>query len=238
MRKQCFPPDSVNVMNKGMYAIYFTVPRIASDHNWWYVYIALGSRVVHLRPDPHGTMRAVFTCMPREGAHRRVWEQASRSNRKTQQELVRLEFADAGWQVQRLREAMDDAADFYTHPMQLIKMSNWSNGRIVCVGDAAYAPTAITRMGTTLAITGAYILALELSKLDHVEHMSTALEAYEATFCPFVEEVQRLPWCVPSMGNQRNAWQRSLLQLSLSVLLKLLSTRWVADQLAREHDQV
>ena len=199
--------------------------------------MALGSRVAHLRPDPHGTMRAVLTCMPREGAHRRTWEEASSRDRKTQQELVREEFAGAGWQVQRLLDAMDHAPDFYLHPTHQIQMSKWSGNRIVCVGDAAYAPTAITGMGTTLAITGAYILAGELSKLDNVEHMSTTLQAYERTFRPFVEEVQRLPWCVPSIGHPRNAWQRSLLQLSLSVLFKVLSTQWIADQLAREQDQ-
>jgi 2-polyprenyl-6-methoxyphenol hydroxylase-like FAD-dependent oxidoreductase len=40
-------------------------------------------------------------------------------------------------------------------------MSSWSKGRVVLIGDAAHSVQA---MGTSLAMTGAYILARELEK--------------------------------------------------------------------------
>ena len=54
VRKQCFPSEAVRAIHKGMYAVYFTVPRISSDNNMWNIYVALRSRIVALRPDSHG----------------------------------------------------------------------------------------------------------------------------------------------------------------------------------------
>ena len=88
---------------------------------------------------------------------------------------------------------MAQAPDFYFHAIQQIKMSKLSNSRVICLGDAAYAPTPLTGMGTSLAITVAYVLAGELNKLADGENPSKALEAYESTFRPFIEESQKIP---------------------------------------------
>src|SRR5690348_9856398 len=77
----------------------WTIPRQSSDNDWWNIYIALGSRIITLRPDPHNTIRAMFTLMPQNPAQKKAWEGASRGDRKTQQELLRYEFAAAGWQA-------------------------------------------------------------------------------------------------------------------------------------------
>ncbi|KAF7554247.1 hypothetical protein G7Z17_g3075 [Cylindrodendrum hubeiense] len=68
----------------------------------------------------------------------------------------------------------------------------WSTLRVVCLRDAAYALTPLTGMGTSLAVTGAYIFASELSKLEEGERPATALDAYERTFRPFVDETLKL----------------------------------------------
>ncbi|KAL9104722.1 MAG: hypothetical protein Q9187_008867, partial [Circinaria calcarea] len=207
VRKQCFPPESVNVVDKGMYVVYWTVPRLPSDNDWWNIYHALKSRMIHLRPDPHCTMRAMFTHMPCNDAQKKAWLEASKSDRRTQEELLKREFADAGWQAQRLLGAMDQAPDFYFQVIQQIKMSKWSNSRVVCLGDAAFCPTLLTGMGTSLAITGAYVLAGELSKLDGGENPSKALEAYESIFRPFVEEIQKIPFFIPAVVHPETAWK-------------------------------
>lgn len=46
-----------------------------------------------------------------------------------QENLLKSEFGDAGWQAERLLEAMDQAPDFYFQAVQQIKMSKWSNSR-------------------------------------------------------------------------------------------------------------
>lgn len=236
VRKQCFPPESVSVVDLGMYVGYWTIPRQPSDNDWWNIYQALGSRIITLRPDPHGTIRAMFTRMPCNDAQRKAWLEASRSDRQTQEELLRREFTDAGWQAQRLLGAMDQAPDFYFQACQQIKMSKWSNSRVVCLGDAAHAPTPLTGLGTSLAITGAYILAAELSKLDDGEHPSKALDAYESTFRPFVEQSQKIPFFVPAIAHPETAWKRWLFQGFVGALSKVVAIPWVANRFNRSNE--
>lgn len=68
LRKQVFVPESANVVDKNMYVVYFTVSKMEEDNEWWNVYIGLQSRINTLRPDPHGTIRAMFTIAPRNEA--------------------------------------------------------------------------------------------------------------------------------------------------------------------------
>ncbi len=227
VRKQCFPPESILARNMGMYAIYYTVPRIPSDKNMWNIHVALKSRIVATRPDPYGTMRAMLTLMPCDEAQATAWREASRKDRKTQRELVRRDFADAGWEAPRLLAAMDQAPDIYFHDITQIKMAKWSNSRVVCLGDTAYAPTPLTGMGTSLAIVGAYVLAGELSELKDGEHPSRALEAYETKFRPFVEETQQIPWFVPGFMHPRTALKRFTLHVLFKVIATLVSIPWL-----------
>lgn len=218
LRKQVFAPESVNIVDKNMYVVYFTVPKTKQDNDWWNVYIGLQSRIITLRPDPYGTTRAMFTMMPRDETHKAAWENAARAGRQKQEELVRQEFADAGWQAKRLLDAMSAAPDFYFHPMQQIKMDKWSHNRVVCLGDTAFAPTPLTGMGTSLAILGGYMLAGELAKLPPGQHPSTALEAYETAFRPFVEQIQHVPSIFPGAFHPATAWKRWLLQTTISTV--------------------
>jgi 2-polyprenyl-6-methoxyphenol hydroxylase-like FAD-dependent oxidoreductase len=227
VRKQSFPSEVVNTAYQGMYAAYYTIPRIPSDNNLWNIYIALESRIITLRPDPHDTIRAMFTLMPCSEDQENSWRGASKSGRKAQQELLRKEFEGAGWQAQRLIDAMDQAPDFYFQVIEQVKMSKWSNSRIICLGDTAYAPTPLTGMGTSFAIIGAYVLAGELSKLSEGEHPSKAFEAYESTFRPFVEEMQEIPRFVPGIMHPATAWKRWLLQTFISTLSRVVAIPWL-----------
>ena len=132
VRRQCFPPESVNVVDTGMYAVYWTVPRVSSDDDWWNIYQALDSRIITLRPDRYGTTRAMFTCMPCNDGQNQAWLQAARGDRTEQKELLRREFADAGWQARRLLDSLDQADDLYFQAVQQIRMPEWSNSRVVC----------------------------------------------------------------------------------------------------------
>tara|TARA_R110002003_G_scaffold991_10_gene21920 strand:- start:8494 stop:9315 length:822 start_codon:yes stop_codon:yes gene_type:complete len=57
VRKHCFPPENVNAVHMGMYAVYYTVPRLAHDNDWWNIYVTSNSRLITLRPDPHGRFK-------------------------------------------------------------------------------------------------------------------------------------------------------------------------------------
>ncbi|KAH6643916.1 hypothetical protein C7974DRAFT_371100 [Boeremia exigua] len=227
IRKQCFQPESIAVVDKGMYVVYFTVPRLEEDNDWWNVYFGLQSRNITLRPDPYGTTRAMLTIMPRNETQKSAWQNASRAGRQKQEELVRQEFADAGWQASRLLTAMSMAPDFYFQAVQQIKMDKWSTDRVVCLGDTAFAPTPLTGMGTSLAIIGGYMLAGELAKAQVGEHPRTMLEAYEKAFRPFVEQTQQIPSFVPGVAHPDTAWKRWVLQTAMSTLARAANQPWI-----------
>lgn len=63
LRKQHFAPEDLTVHDTNMYAVYFTMPRLPDDNDYWNIHCALRSRIVTTRPDPHSTYRAMFTKM-------------------------------------------------------------------------------------------------------------------------------------------------------------------------------
>jgi 2-polyprenyl-6-methoxyphenol hydroxylase-like FAD-dependent oxidoreductase len=101
-----------------------------------------------------------------------------------QRDLTAKAFAGAKWQLPKLLEAMEHAEDFYFDTVEQVRMPAWSAGRVVLVGDAAYAPSFLTGQGSSLALTGAYVLASELAR--HADHRA-AFAAYERKLRPFVE---------------------------------------------------
>lgn len=233
VRKQCFAAEEVTSKHMGMYAVYFTIPRLPIDNDWWNVYFGLGSRIVTLRPDPHGTIRAMFTMVPRNGIQKAEWHQAEQAGRAIQQELVKRTFSDVGWQAERILSEMGSAPDFYFHTIQQIKMSTWSNSRVVCLGDTAYAPSPLTGMGTSLAIMGSYILAGELSKLDVGEHPARALKSYEEGFRDFVTRMQEVPSIFPGIAHPEQAWKRTMLHgvvRTVSVIAKVIKNKSAEEQ--------
>lgn len=173
----------------------------------------------------------MLTLMPRSASQEAKWRESSRKGRKIQSELLKEEFADAGWQSQRLLDAMDAAPDFYFQVIEQIKMSKWSEGRVVCLGDAAWAPTPLTGMGTSLAILGAYVLAGELSELKEGEQPSKALKTYEDRFRPFVEESQTIFPFAPAFMHPEGAWKRWILRSCITAISKIVAIPWVANRM-------
>ncbi|KAH8660545.1 hypothetical protein BX600DRAFT_383844 [Xylariales sp. PMI_506] len=233
VRKQCFPAEDVNVVRMGSYTAYYTIPRLPTDDDWWNVYFGLGSRLISLRPDPHGGIRALFSRMPRGDAQDKPWRDASQGgggDRTAQIELLRREFADAGWQATRILKAADTAPDFYFHELQQIKMKRWSRSRVVCLGDAAYAPSPLTGNGTTLAIAGAYVLAGELSRLGEGEHPARALDAYASVFRSYAEEMQEVPFVFPGIMHPEGRFARWVYQTLAWALSKASSVQWLANE--------
>ncbi|UZJ52036.1 hypothetical protein CBS101457_001356 [Exobasidium rhododendri] len=241
VRKQVFPVESVRVNDLGMYVAYCTVPAQPEDNRFWNIYVALRSRVVTTRPDPYGTIRAMFSIMPRNDEQKAAWQRASRSDRQTQEDLLKKEFTDAGWLSQRFLRDMSSAPDFYFQAIQQIKMDAWSEGRIICLGDTAYTPTPLTGMGTSLAIVGAYLLAGELSTINDGDHPRMALQAYEKSFRPFVEKMQKIPSFVPGIAHPETAFRRWLQRAFLTLLCKGVqlysALPWLTDRFKQTNQE-
>ena len=237
VRSMVFDPTTINTVHKRMYGAYWTIPRIPKDSDWWDIYISLRRRIMALRPDPYGSVRVYLSCMPDTPSQQKQWREASRGGRHVQQELLEREFSDAGWQAERFLEGMSAAPDFYFQTIEQVRMERWSSGCVVCIGDAAYAPTPLTGEGASLAVLGAYVLAGEISELRDGQCLSKALEAYEGRLRPFVEETQRIPGVVPGIAHPRTAWQRWILIGALRVVAWIFGFAWVSKWLGSEEKE-
>lgn len=189
---------------------YFTIPRVASDDRMWRWYNATEGRSISLRPDNHGTTRANLSIQqPPNGEQE--WDE------DRQKTYMRDRFKDAGWQAERVLAGMAETNDFYFDVLRQVRMPRWSKGRVVLTGDAAWCATPLAGIGTTLAITGAYVLAGELNRTADVQQ---ALSAYEAAMRPMVDEAQGVPKIGPKMMNPRSKLGIHILHGVLNVASK------------------
>lgn len=186
--------DEPRIRSLGLYACYFTIPRAASDTAWARWYNAPRSRSILVRPDNVGTTRvSLWFLSPPRG-----YERLSVAEQKA---LIGGVFADAGWEAPRVLAGLADAEDVYVDAISQIIAPRWSQGRAALVGDAAYCPSAVSGMGASLALVGAYVLAGELAQ--HTSHRD-AFAAYEQRMRPYVNLAQKLPPGVPWIAHPRS----------------------------------
>ncbi|AWN38788.1 FAD-dependent monooxygenase [Methylobacterium radiodurans] len=184
---------------------YFTIPRTSTDDRMWRWYNATGGRSVSLRPDRHGTTRAMLTLWGAPGGEQ-DWD------RDRQQVFLRQRFGDAGWEAPRVLAAMEDSADFYLDVLRQVRMKRWSKGSIVLTGDAAWCATPLAGIGTTLAVTGAYVLAEEMAR---AERLPDAFAAYARAMRPMVGQAHGIPKLVPRLMHPRSPAGIRLLHAAL-----------------------
>jgi 2-polyprenyl-6-methoxyphenol hydroxylase-like FAD-dependent oxidoreductase len=214
-------PRQADIRFLGLCVAYFTIPREATDTAWWRWYAAGDGRTVTLRPDRHGTTRAMLSLLSLSAAPARLSPDA-------QKELMRAEFTDAGWQAERVLDGMDKAADFYFEAISQVRAPRFSDGRIGLLGDAAYCASPISGMGTTLALVGAYVLAGELGHRD--DHRE-AFAAYESIMRPYVKKAQKLMPGTPRIANPRSRGGVRLLNAAAHLASTPVATR-VAGRLS------
>jgi 2-polyprenyl-6-methoxyphenol hydroxylase-like FAD-dependent oxidoreductase len=183
-------PDAA-IKPLGMYTAYLTVARQPDDDNWWRWYNATEGRSISLRPDNVGTIRASLSFISETRGYEDLDEDGQRA-------LLADRFRDAGWAAGRVIEELAAGADFYFEPVGQVHAPAWSLGRVALVGDAAYCASPVSGMGTSLALTGAYVLAGELAA--HVHHRD-AYTSFERILRPYVTRAQNLPPGTPRLAN-------------------------------------
>lgn len=102
--------------------------------------------------------------------------------------LVDAFAGQTAWRIPELLEAALADPEFYFDSASQIHMPSWHRGRVVLVGDAAHCAAFLSGRGTSLALTGAWLLAEELERCggDH----TAAFEGYEARQRPYVTAAQ------------------------------------------------
>ena len=107
-----------------------------------------------------------------------------------QKVLFRKLFGDAGWEADGFLKGMDQGDDFYVKKLVQVKTNKWFTDHAVLLGDAALEPSPISGIGTTLAITSAYILAAGID--SNPQDLLQAMKSYEANMRHFVYKGQTL----------------------------------------------
>jgi 2-polyprenyl-6-methoxyphenol hydroxylase-like FAD-dependent oxidoreductase len=214
-------PGRGDVRYLGLCMAYFTIPRDDTDDDWWRWFAAGGGRTVTLRPDRHGTTRALLSLLSTSPA-------SALMSPAAQRELLRAEFSGAGWEAERVLDGMGRASDFYFEAISQVRLPCFANGRIGLVGDAAWCASPISGMGTTLALLGAYVLAGELAR--HDDHRA-AFAAYASVMRPHVRKAQKLPPGTPRIANPRSSTGVHLLNTAARLAAGPIGSR-VAGRLA------
>lgn len=203
-RRLAFGPDTPKTFQPlgDVYAAYFTIPQSIEEGEEYLAtfYTAPGRRAIMTRRHNPHKMQVYLSCKSNAGQVKGT----RRGNVDEEKEAFEKYYQGAGWKTDEIMQAMKHTDDFYCERMGLVKLPCWSQGRVTLVGDAAWCPTAMTGMGTTSGMVGAYILAGEISRhcgsskdgndmgqADKKEDLAAALKAYEAKFRPFMEQVQR-----------------------------------------------
>ncbi|MEE6176079.1 FAD-dependent monooxygenase [Mycobacterium sp. 050134] len=92
------------------------------------------------------------------------------------------------WRVPELLDAACRDPELYFDSVSQIDMPSWHRGRVVLVGDAAHCASPMSGRGTSLAITGTWLLAKALT--ENVDDLDAALAQYERDQRPHVAYAQ------------------------------------------------
>ena len=182
VRKLVFGDESAISEEFGVFVSVFSIPNFLAEPECEIEQHSL-RKFVNIYKDPKETNAKVALAfsVDKPFYSRKIHEQ---------KRLIKEVFANSGWKMPQILEAMKDSPDFYFDSMAQIHMLNWSKGRIALVGDAAYSATPMSGQGTSLAIAGAYVLAGELAHVRGVTEIAFA--NYEKLMRPFAKQNQDL----------------------------------------------
>ena len=106
-----------------------------------------------------------------------------------QKALLRRRFGNSAWECPQILAQLEGAENFYFDRVSQVRLPRWSKGRVVLVGDAAFAPSFLAGQGSALAMLGAYILAGELKRAGR--DFTQAFAQYHQRLGEFMAAKQR-----------------------------------------------
>ncbi|MDF2824902.1 MAG: FAD-binding monooxygenase [Mycobacterium sp.] len=218
--------DGVTLRELGLYTAFGTIPRDRSDNDWWNWYNAVGGRSISVRPDNLGTTRVALSYLSGPSG---VQDLPPAEQRAALSDV----YAGAGWQSDRIRTALTTSDELYVDYLTQVRAPEWTAGPVVLLGDSAWCATPLSGIGTTLALTGAYVLAGEMCTAPW---LPDALANYERRMRPLVDTAQKLPPGTPKLAHPRAragvAALRTALRLAGSRPARALAGRFASPTAA------
>lgn len=207
-RAMCFGGgvrDHINPVNT--WAAFFSIEQdLVDGSKLGHGYSAVGGRFLAIGRDPAtgGNRVTLMGIHPRDKRDATLpFREAMSQGEEALKNFLAKHYQGAGWKTEAAMAAMMNARDFYAAEMVQVKVPCLHQGRIVLVGDAGYAPGP-TGTGTTLAMTGAYVLAGEIAKCPG--DLAAGLKGYEERMRPIVEDMQKIPPLVLGICAPQTAW--------------------------------
>lgn len=223
VRALAFGPESACTTPLGCYTSWFTAPAAFDLDGWFLMHNVPGGLVASVRPGRVPGEHKVGL------SFRSAPIAVDRADVPAQKALIAERFAGVGWQVPQLVAAMHAADDFVLDSMAQVHLPAWSRGRVVLLGDAAWCPTPLSGLGTSLALVGAYVLAGELAAATPAE----ALRRYEEVLRSYVAGAQKLP-----PGGVRGFAPMHALDIRLRMAsMRLMTRRPFAQLIAKQFDK-
>ncbi|KAF3393745.1 Uncharacterized protein F1880_004922 [Penicillium rolfsii] len=200
----CAIRDYIKPINA--WATYFSIKKdLLSGSQIGQGYSAVNGRAVGIGPDPSGGNRVTLMGIYPRNDHTSMakFREANKLGTDALRDFVAHQFQGAGWKCDEIVQGMMEADDFYGSEWAQVKIPTLYKGHFVMVGDAGYAPGP-TGTGTSLALTGAYLLAGEVGK--HPGDLAAGLRGYEEQIRPLIDRMQKIPPLIPGMFAPQTAW--------------------------------
>ncbi|MFI7154638.1 FAD-dependent monooxygenase [Nonomuraea sp. NPDC050022] len=122
-------------------------------------------------------------------------------------------YGDLGWVIPEVLAGMARTDSVYFDTISQVVAPQWSRGRVVLLGDAAWCVTLFAGYGSALAVGGADRLGAELER--HGGDIGAALAAWETALRPEVDKKQKLGRRVKGVYAPANSLLLWLTQLPL-----------------------
>lgn len=177
----------------GMYAAYYSIPRIQGEGDIGRSYIAHGRRGLMTRTGDRPQTQVFFF----SGSNLEELQEVNKADVDKKKAIWADTMRGSGWQTDRFLRDLPNTSDFYDCELAQVKLEHLYRGRVVLLGDAGYCPSVMTGMGTTSALVGAYVLAGELTR--NCNDLDSALKVYDDTMRHPIQEWQHISIGKPSM---------------------------------------
>jgi 2-polyprenyl-6-methoxyphenol hydroxylase-like FAD-dependent oxidoreductase len=176
VRRLAFGPESNYIRHTGVYVATMPLEEpLDNDHD--VVMFNTPGRCVTLHP---GRGKALVAFMYRAPAAPDFNYRDTAQHKR----MLTEAFKDDGWRVPEVLKKLPDQDELYFDSVSQVVLPTWSTGRVAVLGDAASC-VSLFGDGSTLAMAGAYTLAMALEEGDN------AFAAYEARHRQLVEPKQR-----------------------------------------------